>query len=119
MNRISRGLSSLLILSPIALVGCSANQSVLSEGISCLSETDSLQIAEARSPVVVQPESRLIETNSVQIFDELLIIAYSEFSKSNDQYIKAPGPELVAGDWLAWECAMVVEYWDMPLAGVE
>ncbi len=26
----------------------------------------------------------------------------------------AVGPQLVAGDWLAWQCALSGSYWDMP-----
>lgn len=25
------------------------------------------------------------------------------------------GPQLVAGDWLAWQCALVSNYWDMQM----
>lgn len=25
------------------------------------------------------------------------------------------GPQLIAGDWLAWQCAFAGSYWDMPL----
>lgn len=28
--------------------------------------------------------------------------------------MNTPGPQLVAGDWIAWQCAIAANYWDIP-----
>ena len=30
------------------------------------------------------------------------------------QVTSTDGPQLVAGDWIAWQCAIAANYWDMP-----
>ena len=62
------------------------------------------------------------QVNTSQMMSELLLILNIDQQTREGKHAmapQAPGPELVAGDWLAWECAMVIEPWDMPMGDFE
>jgi|GEM_PF-5251451 len=119
-NWIPRRLNCCLILCPVVLVGCAANQPIAED----YKETQPVEFVQQS---ITQSQTKLVSnetenqrSGSDGIFSELLILMYSDFGAaktSSDTKNQAPGPELVAGDWLAWECAMVMEYWDIPMNG--
>jgi len=71
-------------------------------------------------PVLVFPVSSIdtprSEFDSGSLLAELLLLLTSAYPQSEvvPEIQSAPGPELVAGDWLAWQCAQAGNYWDMP-----
>ena len=55
-----------------------------------------------------------IETQS-QILTELFELLEPKFVLAQKPIqIQSTSPQLIAGDWLAWQCAIVGGYWDMP-----
>ena len=77
-----------LLITPVFLTGCAMN------GTQQRAQTPS----QTTSPVAM----------SIML-EELAIAPSPQISTS-----QAIGPQLIAGDWLAWQCALSGSYWDMP-----
>jgi len=78
----------------------------------CTSHQPIAQIQETQ--VQLNPSHIPAETQD-QILAELfeLLLIKLEPSTQTIQVQSTP-PQLVAGDWLAWQCAIVGSYWDLP-----
>ena len=61
--------------------------------------------AQAQDCTPVQIDTKPI---SAAILSELAI------SSNTSAAINHVGPQLVAGDWIAWQCAIAANYWDLP-----
>jgi len=64
----------------------------------------------------IRPSSKSNLSQS-QILSELMIIFLDAHVLETTQPIKNPstGPQLIAGDWLAWQCAAAGNYWDQQI----
>jgi hypothetical protein len=97
------------ILVGLPLAGCATQQAFETE-ISL----------EPTHPIQVYPDSPIdtprSEFDSGSLLAELLLLLTSAYPQSEvvPEIQSALGPELVAGDWLAWQCALTGNYWDMP-----
>lgn len=58
-------------------------------------------------------QSDTLSTNDHQPISSAILseltIEYAQFNTTG-----SIGPQLVAGDWLAWQCAFAGSYWDLP-----
>jgi len=77
-----------LALASLYIAGCST-------GPSLVEHTDQLQVHEK-------------STVTLTVLSELTIDSNFEDIAST-----STGPQLVAGDWIAWQCALAGSYWDM------
>ena len=77
-----------LALSTLYISGCSTGP--------CLVETTHQHDAQEKSTMLIT------------VLSELAID--SDFE---DSAFTMTGPQLVAGDWIAWQCALAGSYWDM------
>lgn len=83
------------------------------------------QVADTQSALPADKQSQVNTNDSVTLEDSMDIL--SELFQSldtpitmgilpnkSDQLVEQPvGPQLVAGDWLAWQCAIAGNYWEM------
>ncbi len=82
----------------------------------CLLATPCLLISGCtqRNAIVLDTQSEGLVAQSVEadLLTELEIVIFATTTTPMPDLI---GPQLVAGDWLAWQCALAGSYWDMPL----
>ncbi|MBL4698911.1 MAG: hypothetical protein JKX70_08760 [Phycisphaerales bacterium] len=91
---------SILGISILFLQGCTAYQPIAQ-----LQETQ----------VQLNPLHIQIETQD-QTLAELFELLDPKFVPALQPVrFQSTAPQLIAGDWLAWQCAIVGNYWDLPL----
>lgn len=103
------------ICSLTLLTGCHRGQTITQADAALPTNQAAPLITATHSPVLGTSSGTSSNPSQAAALAELLPWLIVELPQQQaPQATKAPGPSLVAGDWLAFQCAMAGGYWDTP-----